>query len=101
MAPADGFTGDVLFNQGFCYTYDDVIFHPGFIDFSADQVDLSTRVSRNIHLRQPLVSSPMDTVTESDMAVAMAEAGGMGFPHYNMAVCKFDALSLASNGFLD
>ena len=35
------------------------------------------------------------------MAVAMAEAGGMGFLHYNMAVCKFDALSLASNGFLD
>lgn len=83
VCSSDGHAAYTLFNQGFCYTYDDVIFHPGFIDFSADQVDLSTRVSRNIELRMPLVSSPMDTVTESDMAVAMAELGGMGFLHYN------------------
>jgi IMP dehydrogenase len=84
MSVTDGFTGEALFSQGFCYTYDDVIFHPGFIDFAADQVELSTRVSKNIKLRTPLVSSPMDTVTEADMAIALAEAGGMGFLHYNM-----------------
>jgi len=63
MSVTDGFTGEALFSQGFCYTYDDVIFHPGFIDFAADQVELSTRVSKNIKLRTPLVSSPMDTGT--------------------------------------
>lgn len=86
MSAHDGFTGEALFSQGFCYTYDDVIFHPGFIDFAADQVDLSTRVSKNISIRTPLVSSPMDTVTESEMAIAMAEVGGMGFLHYNMSL---------------
>lgn len=86
MSAHDGFTGEALFSQGFCYTYDDVIFHPGFIHFAADQVDLSTRVSKNISIRTPLVSSPMDTVTESEMAIAMAEVGGMGFLHYNMSL---------------
>ncbi|CAM6011005.1 unnamed protein product [Sphagnum balticum] len=79
----DGFSAEVLFMQGVSYTYDDLIFHPGFINFPTDAVDLSTCLTRNIQLRTPCVSSPMDTVTESSMAAAMATVGGIGFIHYN------------------
>lgn len=79
----DGFAAAQLFNQGVSYTYDDVIFLPGHINFAANEVDLSGNVTRNIRLRTPLVSSPMDTVTEAAMAVAMASVGGMGIIHYN------------------
>jgi IMP dehydrogenase len=81
-----GFPASRLFGQGTSLTYDDVIFLPGHIDFGAHQVDLTAHVTRNIALRTPLVSSPMDTVTESAMAVAMAAVGGMGFIHYNNTV---------------
>ncbi|KAF3771874.1 Inosine-5'-monophosphate dehydrogenase [Nymphaea thermarum] len=74
----DGFTPEHLFNQGTSYTYDDVIFHPGYIDFPAESVDLTTNLTRNITLATPCVSSPMDTVTESSMAAAMAALGGIG-----------------------
>jgi IMP dehydrogenase len=58
--------------QGVCYTYDDVIFHPGHIFFGAHEVDMSTNVSKKIKLHTPIVSSPMDTVTEAEMAITMA-----------------------------
>ncbi|KAG0587505.1 hypothetical protein KC19_2G169500 [Ceratodon purpureus] len=74
----DGFTAGALFKQGLSYTYDDLIFHPGYIDFAVDDVDVSTALTRNIKLRTPCVSSPMDTVTEEAMAVAMAEWGFCG-----------------------
>lgn len=80
---SDGFSAAALFKQGFSYTYDDLIFHPGFIDFAADEVDLTTSLTRNIKLRTPCVASPMDTVSEENMAVAMAAVGGIGFVHYN------------------
>ncbi|GLI66019.1 hypothetical protein VaNZ11_009723 [Volvox africanus] len=79
----DGFSSSQLFNQGVCHTYDDVIFHPGHIFFAANEVDLSCNVTKNIKLRVPIVSSPMDTVTEAEMAITMASLGGMGFIHYN------------------
>ncbi|CAM8958271.1 unnamed protein product [Rhodiola kirilowii] len=79
----DGFAAERLFNQGFSYTYDDVIFLPHYIDFPADDVKLHTKLTRNIHLSNPCVASPMDTVTESAMAVAMAHLGGIGIIHSN------------------
>ncbi|XP_058096076.1 inosine-5'-monophosphate dehydrogenase-like [Magnolia sinica] len=79
----DGFSATRLFNQGFSYTYDDVIFLPHYIDFPTDAVSLSTKLSRNIDLTIPCVSSPMDTVSESSMAVAMAALGGISILHYN------------------
>ena len=84
--PPAGYTGAQLFTQGVCYTYDDVIFHPGHISFGAHEVDISSYVTRNIKLRVPIVSSPMDTVTEVGMAVAMAQCGGLGFLHYNSTI---------------
>ncbi|KAD7477638.1 hypothetical protein E3N88_00774 [Mikania micrantha] len=79
----DGFPATRLFNQGYSYTYDDVIFLPHYIDFPTDSVQLSTKLSRNINLSVPCVASPMDTVTESSMAVAMAFLGGIGIIHSN------------------
>ncbi|CAN6440216.1 unnamed protein product [Victoria cruziana] len=83
VAVKDGFTPEHLFNQGTSYTYDDVIFLPGYIDFPAESVDLTTNLTRNITLATPCVSSPMDTITESSMAAAMAALGGIGIIHYN------------------
>ncbi|KAE9621508.1 hypothetical protein Lal_00032662 [Lupinus albus] len=79
----DGFTAEKLFNQGFSYTYDDVIFLPHYIDFPSDAVNLSTNLSRNLRLSVPLVASPMDTVSESAMAAAMASLGGIAIIHSN------------------
>lgn len=80
----DGFAGGRLFNQGYSYTYDDVIFLPHYIDFPTESVQLATRLSRNVPLSIPCVSSPMDTVTESHMAAAMAALGGVGIVHSNL-----------------
>jgi len=81
----DGFTARRIFSQGVTYTYDDVIFHPGYIDFGADTVNLGTYLSKRIKLSVPVVSSPMDTVTDSSMAIALAQMGGIGIVHYNMS----------------
>ncbi|EEC76271.1 hypothetical protein OsI_13742 [Oryza sativa Indica Group] len=79
----DGFPAPRLFSQGVSYTYDDVIFLPGYIGFPADAVDLSTRLSRRIPLSIPCVASPMDTVSEAAMAAAMASLGAAAVVHCN------------------
>eukprot|EP00942_MAST-04A_sp_MAST-4A-sp1_P006558 g6558.t1 len=69
-------------------TFDDLIILPGAIDFGCDDVQLQTRVTRNISLNLPFVSSPMDTVTESEMAIQMALQGGLGVIHNHMPISK-------------
>jgi IMP dehydrogenase len=66
-------------------TFDDVLLLPAESDVIPGEVDTATRLSRNITLRVPLVSSAMDTVTEARMAIAMARQGGMGVLHRNLA----------------
>jgi IMP dehydrogenase len=67
-------------------TFDDVLLEPGYSDVLPTHVDVSTRLTRCIRLNLPIVSSPMDTVTESDMAVALAQEGGIGVIHKNMSI---------------
>lgn len=83
---ADGESAAELFGKGEGLTYNDFIILPGHIDFRAEDVDLSTRITRRVPLKVPLVSSPMDTVTEHKMAIALALMGGIGIIHYNNTI---------------
>ncbi len=67
-------------------TYDDVLLLPGETDVIPSDVDTTTRLTRGIDLRVPLISSAMDTVTESRMAIAMARQGGLGVLHRNLSI---------------
>jgi IMP dehydrogenase len=67
-------------------TFDDVLLLPAASDVIPSEVDTSTRLSRSITLRTPLLSSAMDTVTEARMAIAMARQGGVGVLHRNLSV---------------
>ncbi|MDB9822869.1 IMP dehydrogenase [Deltaproteobacteria bacterium] len=70
----------------YAYTFDDLILIPDRSSVLPDQVDVKTRLSKNINLNIPLVSAAMDTVTESATAITMARQGGLGFIHKNMSV---------------
>jgi IMP dehydrogenase len=69
-------------------TYDDVLLQPGYSDILPRDTDTSSQLSRNIKLNIPLVSAAMDTVTEFDLAIAMALEGGLGFIHKNMTMAE-------------
>jgi IMP dehydrogenase len=86
MANRDGFSGEDLFSSDQGLAYNDLIILPGFVDFAPDDVDLETSLTRNIRIKRPVVSSPMDTVTEHRMAIGLALLGGVGIIHYNNTI---------------
>ena len=71
---------------GIGLTFDDVLLVPSYAEFLPNQVDLKTKFSRKINLNIPIVSAAMDTVTESKMAIAMAQEGGLGVIHKSMSI---------------
>ena len=67
-------------------TFDDVLLLPGYSEVTAKDVSLVTRLTKNINLNVPLVSAAMDTVTESGLAIALAQEGGIGIVHKNLTI---------------
>jgi len=85
----DGHSAKDIFENGdnkSGFTYDDLICLPAHIDFGVQDVQLDSYFTRKIKLKTPLVSSPMDTVTESKTAIAMALEGGVGIIHSNLTI---------------
>lgn len=93
-----------FFKKGLGITYDDFIILPGYIDFKIDEVNLETRLTKYLKIKRPFISSPMDTVTESKMAIYMALMGGIGIVHYNNTiqeqVNEINEVKRFENGFI-
>jgi IMP dehydrogenase len=85
-------------------TFDDVLLIPRFSTVVPAEVQVSTRLTRKINLNLPLISSPMDTVTESAMAIALAQEGGLGVIHKNLSVERqadeVDKVKRTANGII-
>src|ERR1035437_6432211 len=103
--------------SGEAITFDDVLLTPRRTDFIPAEADVRTHLTRSIELNIPLLSAPMDTVTEAALAIALAQEGGLGFIHKNMPIevqCRevekvkrsengiiFDPVTLPPDGSVD
>ena len=67
-------------------TFDDVLLQPGYSEILPNETNITTKLTRNINFHLPLISSAMDTVTESKLAIATAQSGGIGVLHKNFTI---------------
>ena len=85
-------------------TFDDVFLEPAFSEVLPRDVDVRTQLTGNIRLNIPVLSSPMDTVTESELAIALAQEGGLGIMHKNMSIAQqtreVDKVKRSENGII-
>ncbi len=85
-------------------TFDDVLLEPAYADVLPSDVDVRTWLTRNIRLNIPIISSPMDTVTESELAIALAQEGGIGIIHKNLSIStqtrEVDKVKRSENGII-
>src|SRR5205814_4954841 len=93
---------DRIVSQGI--TFDDVLLEPAYSDVIPRDVDVRTQLTRSIRINIPILSSPMDTVTESDLAIALAQEGGLGVIHKNMSIeeqtREVDKVKRSENGII-
>ena len=93
---------DILIDTGL--TFDDVLIEPRYSTVVPSEVDVSTRLTTRIPLKLPILSSPMDTVTESEMAIALAQEGGLSVIHKNMSIEsqteEVDKVKRSANGII-
>jgi IMP dehydrogenase len=85
-------------------TFDDVLLEPGYSDLAPRQVDVRSRLTARITLDIPILSAPMDTVTEAELAIALAQEGGLGVIHKNMSLeeqtREVDKVKRSENGII-
>ncbi len=93
---------DRIAHQGI--TFDDVLLEPGYSEVVPKDVDVRTSLTRHIRLNIPILSSPMDTVTESELAIALAQEGGIGIIHKNLPIAaqtrEVDKVKRSENGVI-
>ena len=86
-------------------TFDDVLLEPRYSEVIPSDVDVSTRLTKRIELQVPLLSAPMDTVTEHAMAISLAQQGGIGVIHKNLSIerqtTEVDLVKRSANGIID
>ncbi len=94
--------GDKILRQGI--TFDDVLLEPRYSEVVPAEVSVSTQLTKRIRLHIPVLSSPMDTVTESEMAIALGQEGGLGVIHKNMSIERqteeVDKVKRSANGII-
>jgi IMP dehydrogenase len=85
-------------------TFDDVLLEPGYSDVVPKDTDVRTQLTRNVKINIPIISSPMDTVTESELAIALAQEGGIGIIHKNLTIAaqtrEVDKVKRSENGII-